>query len=95
MQIEPLEFGAYASKRILATLKSYGLPSTWFIPGFTIESWPRECERVVAAGALREGVRARARLELYRRLFSGLRLAQRVVRRDVRETAPGTRHLRC
>lgn len=44
------EFGAYASKRILATLKSYGLPSTWFIPGFTIESWPRECERVVAAG---------------------------------------------
>jgi peptidoglycan/xylan/chitin deacetylase (PgdA/CDA1 family) len=44
------EFGALASRRILALLKSQGIRTTWFIPGFTIESWPRECEAVVAAG---------------------------------------------
>ena len=31
-------------------LKSRGIKATWFIPGFTIESWPRECEAVVADG---------------------------------------------
>jgi peptidoglycan/xylan/chitin deacetylase (PgdA/CDA1 family) len=44
------EFGAMASGRILALLKSLGARSTWFIPGFTIESWPRESEAVVSAG---------------------------------------------
>ena len=44
------EFGAMASGRILALLKARGIKATWFIPGFTIESWPRECEAVVAAG---------------------------------------------
>ncbi len=44
------EFGAMASGRILAFLKSLGLLTTWFVPGFTIESWPRECEAVAAAG---------------------------------------------
>jgi peptidoglycan-N-acetylglucosamine deacetylase len=44
------EFGAMASRRILAFLKSRGIKATWFIPGFTIESWPRECESVVEAG---------------------------------------------
>jgi len=44
------EFGAIASQRILALLKVRGIKATWFIPGFTIESWPRECEAVVAAG---------------------------------------------
>ena len=44
------EFGAVASGRILAFLKSHGLRATWFIPGFTIESWPRESEAVAAAG---------------------------------------------
>jgi peptidoglycan/xylan/chitin deacetylase (PgdA/CDA1 family) len=44
------EFGAMASRRILAFLKSRGIKATWFIPGFTIESWPRECEAVVEAG---------------------------------------------
>ena len=44
------EFGAIASGRILDMLKRYGIPATWFIPGFTIESWPKQCERVVAAG---------------------------------------------
>ena len=44
------EFGALASRRILDFLKSRGIQSTWFIPGFTIESWPRESEAVVAGG---------------------------------------------
>ena len=45
------EFGALASARILRTLQAFGdIRSTWFIPGFTIESWPAECKRVVDAG---------------------------------------------
>lgn len=44
------EFGAIASRRILDFLKSRGIKSTWFIPGFTIESWPHECNAVVAGG---------------------------------------------
>ena len=44
------EFGVLASGRILATLKERGLPSTWFVPGFTIESHPAACEAVVAGG---------------------------------------------
>src|SRR6188474_1207254 len=44
------EFGALASHRILDFLASRAIKTTWFIPGFTIESWPRECEAVVKAG---------------------------------------------
>ena len=44
------EFGAIAAKRILALLKLRGIRATWFIPGFTIESWPRECVAVVEDG---------------------------------------------
>jgi peptidoglycan-N-acetylglucosamine deacetylase len=44
------EFGARASRRILAFLKARGIRTTWFTPGFTIETWPRECEAVVKAG---------------------------------------------
>jgi peptidoglycan-N-acetylglucosamine deacetylase len=44
------EFGALASSRILALLKSNGIHSTWFTPGYTIETYPRECEAVLAAG---------------------------------------------
>jgi peptidoglycan/xylan/chitin deacetylase (PgdA/CDA1 family) len=44
------EFGAMASRRILDFLKSRDIAATWFIPGFTIESWPRECDAVVAGG---------------------------------------------
>ncbi len=44
------EFGARAAPRILGFLQSRGIRSTWFVPGFTIESWPRECEAVLAAG---------------------------------------------
>jgi peptidoglycan/xylan/chitin deacetylase (PgdA/CDA1 family) len=44
------EFGAMASGRILHFLKERAVKTTWFIPGFTIESWPKECDAVVAAG---------------------------------------------
>jgi peptidoglycan/xylan/chitin deacetylase (PgdA/CDA1 family) len=44
------EFGALASSRILDFLASRDIKATWFIPGFTIESWPRECDAVVRAG---------------------------------------------
>src|SRR5690348_17580225 len=44
------EFGLTAAPRILALLKAHGLRSTWFTPGFTIESHPKICEQVAAAG---------------------------------------------
>jgi peptidoglycan/xylan/chitin deacetylase (PgdA/CDA1 family) len=44
------EFGVVASERILAMLKRYEIPTTWFIPGHTIETYPEACRRVVAAG---------------------------------------------
>ena len=43
------EFGARAAPRILAFLQSRGIRSTWFTPGFTIETYPDECEAVVKA----------------------------------------------
>jgi len=49
-QLSRGEFGAVGSRRILGMLKSHGIHATWFIPGFTIESWPRECEAVLADG---------------------------------------------
>ena len=44
------EFGAIGARRVLDFLKSRAIKATWFIPGFTIESWPRQCEAVVAGG---------------------------------------------
>jgi peptidoglycan/xylan/chitin deacetylase (PgdA/CDA1 family) len=44
------EFGARASSRILAFLQSRDIRATWFTPGFTIETYPAECEAVVRAG---------------------------------------------
>lgn len=44
------EFGKIGALRILDFLKSRGIKATWFIPGFTIESWPRECEAVLNGG---------------------------------------------
>jgi peptidoglycan/xylan/chitin deacetylase (PgdA/CDA1 family) len=44
------EFGAEAVRRILRLLDSRGIQSTWFVPGHTIESFPRQCEQIVAAG---------------------------------------------
>lgn len=36
--------------RLLALLGKHGIKSTWFVPGHTIETFPRECEQVHAAG---------------------------------------------
>ena len=44
------EFGAVAAPRILELLAKYRLPSTWFVPGVVIETYPKICEAVIAAG---------------------------------------------
>ena len=44
------EFGAMASGRILKFLKERDIKATWFMPGFTIESWPKESAAVVEGG---------------------------------------------
>jgi peptidoglycan/xylan/chitin deacetylase (PgdA/CDA1 family) len=44
------EFGLIGTQRILAMTKERGLKTTFFIPGFTIESHPAACEAVVEAG---------------------------------------------
>jgi peptidoglycan/xylan/chitin deacetylase (PgdA/CDA1 family) len=49
-QISRGDFGIIAVPRILSLLAERGAPSTWFIPGHTIESYPSCVERVRAAG---------------------------------------------
>jgi len=45
------EFGPrVGAPRLLALLKKYSITSTWFIPGHTIETYPKACEAVLAAG---------------------------------------------
>lgn len=44
------EFGRVGALRICDLLGERGLPSTWFIPGHTIESFPKECARVAKDG---------------------------------------------
>jgi peptidoglycan/xylan/chitin deacetylase (PgdA/CDA1 family) len=45
------EFGPrVGAPRVLALLGKYGIRSTWFIPGHTIETYPGACEAVLAAG---------------------------------------------
>jgi len=45
------EFGARTgAPRILTLLRARGIAATWFTPGFTIDSFPRECAAVVEAG---------------------------------------------
>jgi peptidoglycan/xylan/chitin deacetylase (PgdA/CDA1 family) len=44
------EFGLVGARRILVLLKKYGIKSTWFIPGHTIESFPVRAAEVVGAG---------------------------------------------
>ena len=44
------EFGPVAVPRILDLLAKYRVPSTWFIPGHTLETYPAECRRVFDAG---------------------------------------------
>jgi peptidoglycan/xylan/chitin deacetylase (PgdA/CDA1 family) len=44
------EFGVVAAGRILELLDRYEVPSTWFIPGHTIETYPERCREVFEAG---------------------------------------------
>ncbi|MGE0565646.1 MAG: polysaccharide deacetylase [Pseudolabrys sp.] len=44
------EFGVTGARRILDLLASRGITATWFIPGFTIASWPGPCDAVAKAG---------------------------------------------
>jgi peptidoglycan/xylan/chitin deacetylase (PgdA/CDA1 family) len=44
------EFGLLGARRILDFLKSRSITATWFTAGFTIDSYPQDCEAVVAAG---------------------------------------------
>ncbi len=44
------EFGLIGAKRILALMKASGIRTTWFVPGFTIESHPAACAAVVEGG---------------------------------------------
>jgi peptidoglycan/xylan/chitin deacetylase (PgdA/CDA1 family) len=50
-----IQRGVYAGEvgmpRLLDLLTSRGLPSTWFIPGHSIETFPRQVERVMKSGA--------------------------------------------
>ena len=45
------EFGAnVGTPRILALLKKYGIGSSWYIPGHTLETYPDACRKVFDAG---------------------------------------------
>ncbi|MET7994598.1 polysaccharide deacetylase [Amycolatopsis sp. NPDC005232] len=44
------EFGAYAIGRILDLLDRHSVPSTFFIPGHTLETYPAQCSAIAAAG---------------------------------------------
>jgi peptidoglycan-N-acetylglucosamine deacetylase len=45
------EFGAnVGAQRILDLLKKYDVPSSWYIPGHTLETYPDPCRRVFDAG---------------------------------------------
>ncbi|HMN78546.1 MAG TPA: polysaccharide deacetylase [Burkholderiaceae bacterium] len=44
------EFGPVSVPRILRTLRQYQVPSTWFIPGHTLETYPGECSQVFDGG---------------------------------------------
>lgn len=44
------EFGVVAVPRILALLRRYQVPATWFIPGHTLETYPEACGQVLEAG---------------------------------------------
>ena len=44
------EFGAVAVPRILKLLDRYNIKASFFVPGMTIETYPREVEAIVAGG---------------------------------------------
>lgn len=44
------EFGAIGVRRILALLKKYGVPATFYIPGVVIGTYPGICQEIADAG---------------------------------------------
>jgi peptidoglycan/xylan/chitin deacetylase (PgdA/CDA1 family) len=44
------EFGVIGARRLLDLLKKYNIQATWFVPGFTIETFPDIVRRVFEAG---------------------------------------------
>lgn len=45
------EFGAdVAAPRLLGLLSKYGIPTSWYVPGHTLETYPEQCQRVFDAG---------------------------------------------
>lgn len=44
------EFGAVAVPRILHLLEERSIESTWFVPGHTAETYPKQCQEIVEAG---------------------------------------------
>lgn len=44
------EFGPVAVPRILELLRRHDVPSTWFVPGHTLETYPAQCRQVFDAG---------------------------------------------
>jgi len=44
------EFGRVGAERLLAMLREFKLPATWFIPGHSAETYPQIVERLVADG---------------------------------------------
>src|SRR3954467_4823562 len=45
------EFGPHVGvPRLLELLERYGIRSTWFIPGHTLETYPEQCRRIADAG---------------------------------------------
>jgi peptidoglycan/xylan/chitin deacetylase (PgdA/CDA1 family) len=45
------EFGPnVALPRLLSLLEKYGVTTSWYIPGHTLETYPEECRQVFAAG---------------------------------------------
>jgi peptidoglycan/xylan/chitin deacetylase (PgdA/CDA1 family) len=45
------EFGAnVGAQRILDLLRKYAVPSSWYIPGHTLQTYPDQCKRVFDAG---------------------------------------------
>ncbi|MCP5031049.1 MAG: polysaccharide deacetylase family protein [Actinomycetia bacterium] len=44
------EFGAVGAERLLDLLRDRQLPSTWFTPGHTIDTWPELCQRIADEG---------------------------------------------
>lgn len=45
------EFGEVDTERVLELLKEYNIPSTWFVPGIIVETYPRTCGMIADAAA--------------------------------------------